>query len=74
MSNREEGSVSPIDMTTRQVSTKWTIPGGDSPNMGGVSADGKVLWLSGRVSLGHTGNMRSVGRSRGNRLPDRSQA
>ena len=26
----------------------WTIPGGGSPDMGGVSADGKVLWLSGR--------------------------
>ena len=25
----------------------WSIPGG-SPDMGGVSADGKVLWLSGR--------------------------
>ena len=26
----------------------WTIPGGGSPDMGGVSADGKTLWLSGR--------------------------
>jgi outer membrane protein assembly factor BamB len=26
----------------------WTIPGGGSPDMGGVSADGKVLWLTGR--------------------------
>ena len=25
----------------------WSIPGG-SPDMGNVSADGKVLWLSGR--------------------------
>ena len=48
VSNREEGTVSLIDVRTRKVSTKWTIPGGGSPDMGGVSADGKVLWLSGR--------------------------
>jgi DNA-binding beta-propeller fold protein YncE len=28
---------------------KWQLPGG-SPDMGGVSADGKVLWLSGRYN------------------------
>ena len=28
----------------------WAIPGGGSPDMGGVSADGKVLWLSGRYN------------------------
>ena len=27
---------------------KWRIPGGGSPDMGGVSADGRVLWLTGR--------------------------
>ena len=32
---------------TGRSSRKWKIPGG-SPDMGGVSADGKVLWLSGR--------------------------
>jgi len=26
----------------------WPIPGGGSPDMGNVSADGKYLWLSGR--------------------------
>jgi YVTN family beta-propeller protein len=26
------------------------LPGGGSPDMGGVSADGKVLWLSGRYN------------------------
>jgi DNA-binding beta-propeller fold protein YncE len=30
--------------------TKWHIPGGGSPDMGGVSADGKVLWVSGRYN------------------------
>jgi YVTN family beta-propeller protein len=50
VSNRGEGTISLIDMKTRQVATKWTIPGGGSPDMGGVSADGKVLWLSGRYN------------------------
>jgi YVTN family beta-propeller protein len=50
VSNRGEGTVSLIDVQTRTASTKWTIPGGGSPDMGGVSADGKVLWLSGRYN------------------------
>jgi YVTN family beta-propeller protein len=47
-SNRGEGSVSVIDVRTFKVENKWRIPGGGSPDMGGVSADGRVLWLSGR--------------------------
>ena len=47
-SNRGEGSISVIDTRTRRVATTWQIPGGGSPDMGGVSADGRVLWLSGR--------------------------
>jgi len=39
-----------IDTQTRKLAKKWTIPGGGTPDMGGVSADGKVLWLSGRYS------------------------
>jgi YVTN family beta-propeller protein len=50
VSNRGEGSVSLVDMSTRKVTTKWKIPGNASPDMGGVSADGKVLWLSGRYN------------------------
>ena len=50
VSNRGEGTISLLDPKTRQVSTKWKIPGGGSPDMGGVSADGKVLWLSGRYN------------------------
>jgi YVTN family beta-propeller protein len=42
------GSVSVIDFATGTVVAKWTIPGGGSPDMGNVSADGKTLWLSGR--------------------------
>lgn len=43
-----EGSVSVIDPTRDAVVANWPIPGGGSPDMGGVSADGKTLWLSGR--------------------------
>jgi YVTN family beta-propeller protein len=46
--NRGEGSISVISFKTRRQVAKWWLPGGGSPDMGGVSADGKVLWLSGR--------------------------
>ncbi len=46
--NRGEGSISVISFKTRRVVKKWWIPGGGSPDMGNVSASGKVLWLSGR--------------------------
>jgi YVTN family beta-propeller protein len=42
------GSVSVLDFATRSVVANWPIPGGGSPDMGNVSADGKTLWLSGR--------------------------
>jgi DNA-binding beta-propeller fold protein YncE len=48
--NRGEGSISVLSFRTRKVVATWRIPGGGSPDMGGVSADGKVLWLSGRYS------------------------
>ena len=50
VSNRGEGTISLIDLATRKVARKWELPGGGSPDMGGVSADGKVLWLSGRFN------------------------
>jgi YVTN family beta-propeller protein len=50
VSNRMAGSVSVISFATRKVVDTWQIPGGGSPDMGGVSADGKVLWLSGRYN------------------------
>jgi YVTN family beta-propeller protein len=43
-----KGSVSVVDFATHKVDVTWPIPGGGSPDMGNVSADGKVLWLSGR--------------------------
>jgi len=48
VSNRGEGTISLLDTSTRAITSKWVIPGGGSPDMGGVSTDGKVLWLSGR--------------------------
>ncbi|MFD9129631.1 hypothetical protein [Kitasatospora sp. NPDC059571] len=50
VSNRGEGSISVLDFATGKPRAKWQIPGGGSPDMGGVSADGKVLWLSGRYN------------------------
>jgi YVTN family beta-propeller protein len=59
VSNRGAGTVSVISFATRQVVATWTLPpetgdhpgrGSDtaSPDMGGVSSDGQVLWLTGR--------------------------
>ena len=48
------GSVSVLEFeiykmeTETSVAATWPIPGGGSPDMGNVSADGKQLWLSGR--------------------------
>jgi len=50
ISNRGEGSVSLLDLATRKLIKKWVIPHGGSPDMGGVSSDGKQLWLSGRYN------------------------
>jgi YVTN family beta-propeller protein len=48
VANRDGGSVAVVDPATNQVVDRWEIPGGGSPDMGGVSADGSTLWLSGR--------------------------
>ena len=48
VSNREAGTITLISFRTRRPVRTWRIPGGGSPDMGGVSADGRVLWLSGR--------------------------
>ncbi len=50
ITNRGEGSVSVLSFATGKVVKKWRLPGGGSPDMGGVSADGKTLWLSGRYN------------------------
>jgi YVTN family beta-propeller protein len=49
VSNRRGGSITVINFATRSVIATWPQPGA-TPDMGGVSADGSVLWLSGRFS------------------------
>lgn len=44
----KKGNVSVVDLASEKVVKTWLIPGGGSPDMGNVSADGKTLWLSGR--------------------------
>jgi YVTN family beta-propeller protein len=50
VTNRGEGSVTVLSFRTGKPVKKWRLPGGGSPDMGGVSADGRVLWLSGRYN------------------------
>ena len=50
VSNRGAGTITLISFRTRRPVRTWRIPGGGSPDMGGVSADGRVLWLSGRYN------------------------
>ncbi|WP_030948526.1 YncE family protein [Streptomyces sp. NRRL S-646] len=50
ISNRGEGTISLFDFAQNRLTKKWHLPDGGSPDMGGVSADGKVLWLSGRYN------------------------
>ncbi|KUJ67693.1 hypothetical protein ACZ90_25870 [Streptomyces albus subsp. albus] len=50
ISNRGEGSIGVLSFTTGKLVRRWRIPGGGSPDMGGVSSDGRMLWLSGRYN------------------------
>jgi YVTN family beta-propeller protein len=45
---RSDGGVTVIDFASGKVVARWPVPGGGSPDMGNVSADGRWLWLSGR--------------------------
>jgi YVTN family beta-propeller protein len=42
------GSISVLDFSTRRIVENWPVPGGGSPDMGNVTADGSELWVSGR--------------------------
>ena len=42
------GSISVLDPVARRVVATWPVPGGGSPDMGNVTADGRELWVSGR--------------------------
>lgn len=48
ITNRGEGSVSVLRFSDNKLIAKWKIPGGGSPDMGGISADGTQFWVSGR--------------------------
>ncbi len=48
VTNRHEGSISVFDWKANKEITKWWIPGGGSPDMGALSADGNQFWVSGR--------------------------
>lgn len=48
ITNRGEGSISVWDFATGRLADTWRIPGGGSPDMGNLSADGRVFWVSGR--------------------------
>jgi YVTN family beta-propeller protein len=62
VSDRLAGAVSVISFSARRVVARWAIPGG-SPDMGGVSASGRIMWLSGRYDAAvyaidtHTGRL-----------------
>ena len=65
VSNRIAGTISSVSFKTRRVIATWQIPLPASPDMGGVSADGNTLWLSGRYNAEvyaidtHTGRLRA---------------
>jgi DNA-binding beta-propeller fold protein YncE len=66
VSNRAAGSISVVSFKTKRVVATWQLPQPASPDMGGVSADGKTLWLSGRYNAvvyaidTTTGHLRAV--------------
>jgi YVTN family beta-propeller protein len=50
VTNRSAGTVSVVSFATKAITATWQIPSPASPDMGGVSADGSTLWLSGRYN------------------------
>jgi len=50
ITNRGEGSVSVLRLSDNKLTSKWKIPGGGSPDMGGISADGTQFWVTGRYN------------------------
>jgi len=51
VSDRMAGKVSVVSIRRNKIVDTWSAPGGH-PDMGGLSADGRTLWLSGRYD-GH---------------------
>lgn len=48
VTDRAGGAITVIDFATRRIVAVWPVPG--TPDMGGVSPDGKVLWVAGRYT------------------------
>ena len=44
------GSFSVLDAVTGAPIALWRLPGGGSPDMGNITADGRQLWVSGRYN------------------------
>ena len=59
VTSRAGGAISVIDFATRRIVATWKVPG--TPDMGGVSPDGKVLWLAGR----YTGSVYAISTTNG---------
>lgn len=62
VTNRAGGAVTVINFATERIAAVWRVPG--TPDMGGISPDGKVLWLSGR----YTGDVYAISTSDGRML------
>ena len=50
VTNRMDGSISVLDALTGTQIAQWRLPGGGSPDMGNLTADGTQLWVSGRYN------------------------
>ncbi|WP_375482988.1 hypothetical protein [uncultured Mycobacterium sp.] len=50
VTNRSDGSISVLDAYTGASIALWRLPGGGSPDMGNLTADGTQLWVSGRYN------------------------
>jgi len=68
-----------LDAYTGAPVTVWRIPGGGSPDMGNVTADGTQLWLSGRyngvvyvLSTKDGALLRTIPNREGFRMPPRT--
>jgi DNA-binding beta-propeller fold protein YncE len=48
VTSRAGGAITVVDFATRRSIARWKVPG--TPDMGGVSPDGTVLWLAGRYN------------------------